>query len=340
MRLKEFDYNLPKELIAQKPIRPRDHSRMMVLDKNKKIIKHCRFFDIEKFFKKGDVLVLNNTKVFKARLIGKVGESKVEIFLLRQNKEEFWQVLAKPGKKLKQDKEIVFSEKLKAKLVEKLDGGIYLIDFNLSNSELFKIIDKIGHVPVPPYIKKEPEKEEDYQTVYAQNIGSVAAPTAGFHFTKELIEKLKYKGVIFKYVTLHVGLGTFQPVKIDNIKDHKMHSEFVSISKDTADYINKAKKDEQSIISVGTTACRVLEGVASLNNGLLVEYNGDVDIFMYPGYDFKIIDGLITNFHLPKSTLLMLVSALAGNRLIKKAYKEAIDNRYRFFSFGDAMFIS
>ncbi len=338
MRTSEFDYNLPKKLIAQEPVRPRDHSRLMVLDRQKRSIKHRHFFDIGEFLKKGDLLVLNDTKVFKARLEAKVGEAEVEIFLLRPMGKA-WQTMAKPGRKLKEDKEIVLKGGLKARLIEKKQDGTYIIQFKVDNEKLFKIIEKIGHVPVPPYVEKEPERPEDYQTVYAEHTGSVAAPTAGFHFTKELIEKLKRKGVEFKYITLHVGIGTFQPVKTEEIEDHKMHSEFVSISEQAAEDINKAKEEGRRVISAGTTTCRALEGVAGKHGGKLKEYSGDVNIFMYPGYVFKIVDGLITNFHLPRSTLLMLASALAGRELVMKAYDMAVKEEYRFYSFGDAMLV-
>ncbi|MCX8015729.1 MAG: tRNA preQ1(34) S-adenosylmethionine ribosyltransferase-isomerase QueA [Patescibacteria group bacterium] len=344
MKLEEFNYYLPKEYIAQKPISPRDHSRLMVVNRKEKKISHHYFYEIEKFLQKGDVLVLNNSKVIPARLIGKKPETggRVEILLLRPETKKLthyqwikkWVVIGKPG--LSEGQKIIFEKGLTA-VVKKSVNYERVIEFNCHGEKLKKIIYQIGQAPTPPYIKRMSNLKE-YQTVYAKNLGSVAAPTAGFHFTPRLIKKLKAKGVVFKYITLHVGLGTFQPVKVDEIEKHKMHSEWAEIDKKTAAFLNQAKKSYKRIIAVGTTTTRALEGFAD-KKGYLRFGQKFVDIFIYPGYQFKFIDALITNFHLPKSTLLMLVSAFAGKDLIFKAYQEAVKKKYRFFSFGDAMFI-
>lgn len=344
MKLEEFNYYLPKEYIAQKPISPRDHSRLMVVNRKERKISHHYFYEIEKFLQKGDILVLNNSKVIPARLIGKKPETggKVEILLLRPETKKLthyqwtkkWIVIGRPG--LSEGQKIIFEKDLTA-VVKKSVNYERVIEFNCHGEKLKKIIYQIGQAPTPPYIKRMSNLKE-YQTVYAKNLGSVAAPTAGFHFTPRLIKKLKAKGVVFKYITLHVGLGTFQPVKVDEIEKHKMHSEWAEIDKKTAAFLNQAKKNQKRIIAVGTTTTRALEGFAD-KKGHLRFGQRFVDIFIYPGYQFKFIDALITNFHLPKSTLLMLVSAFAGKDLIFKAYKEAIKKKYRFFSFGDAMFI-
>jgi S-adenosylmethionine:tRNA ribosyltransferase-isomerase len=343
MELKKFDYNLPKNLIAQKPISPRDHSRLLLLSKKNGRILHKHFYDIIDYLKSGDVLVLNNTKVMAARLIGKraITHGKVEVFLLNKVKTNIWECLI-GGHKRKENLEVEFSGGLKAKFLKNNFNGTWNVKFNKSGADFMKLINKIGRVPLPPYIKREQKLKSDqknYQTIYADDkkIGSVAAPTAGFHFTKKLINQLKKKGVQFEYVTLQVGLGTFAPVKVDDITKHKMHAEYVEVNKKTINNIIKAKKQGRRIIAVGTTSVRTLESVfkkVSVKNQAFW-----TDIFIYPGYKFKIIDGLITNFHLPKSTLLMLVSAFASREKIFKAYQQAIKKKYRFFSYGDAMLI-
>ena len=363
MKLSAFDYNLPKELIAQEPMKPRDHSRLLILDKKTGKIEHKKFYNIIEYFKKGDVLVMNNSKVFPARLIGKRKNTggKVEVFLLKKIKDKTWQCLV-GGRRARAGLEIEFNKKLKCILKKDNKDSTWEVEFNLNNKEMMQVIEKIGKVPLPPYIKRVDSRKQitdsrNYQTVYADEnkIGSVAAPTAGFHFTPELIKKLKKKGVQIEYITLHVGLGTFAPVKTDDITKHKMHAEYVEIEKDVLKRIIKAKKEKRRIVAVGTTSVRTLEAVASqfsiftrqastsnfqfLNNFQFKNFKKFVNIFIYPGYKFKIVDAMITNFHLPKSTLLMLVSAMAGQDNIKKAYKEAIKKKYRFYSYGDAMFI-
>jgi S-adenosylmethionine:tRNA ribosyltransferase-isomerase len=352
MKLKDFDYNLPKELIAQKPVYPRDHSRLLVLDRKTKKISHHHFYEIgippTGGLHQGDVLVLNNTKVVPARLIGKKVETggKVEVFLIKPKVKDLkeykwlkeWIVIGSP--KLNQGQKIVFNKGLEGEIIKVL-GQERIIRFNKSGEYLKKIIFQIGQTPIPPYIKspdKENKLQKEYQTVFAKYLGSVAAPTAGFHFTPQLLKQLQKQGVKIEYVTLHVGLGTFQPVKEENITKHQMHSEWAMIDKATAKRLNQYKKNGQRIISVGTTACRTLESFCG-KNGKLKSGARFTNIFIYPSYKFRFIDGLITNFHLPKSTLLMLVSALAGQQLIKKVYQEAIKKKYRFYSFGDAMLI-
>lgn len=346
MLLREFDYNLPKNLIAQKPISPRDYSRLLVLNRKNKLISHNHFYKIDKFLKKGDVLVLNKSKVIPARIFGKkTTGGKIEILLLRPNIKNLkkyiwcdeWRIINSPNLKIGQ--KIIFTEGLKGEII-KVFGFQKIIKFNKKGEKLKNLIYKIGLVPIPPYIKSkkiDSKLKKDYQTIFAKNIGSVAAPTAGFHFTGNLIRKLKKKGIKFKYIVLHVGFGTFAPVKTEKIEDHKMEKEWVEIDKKTADFLNKAKKDKRRIIAVGTTTTRALESFT--NNNKLNFGNKFVDIFICPGYKFQFIDSLITNFHLPKSTLLMLVFAFADKELALKAYQEAIKKKYRFYSFGDAMFI-
>lgn len=344
MKLKDFDYNLPNELIAQEPIRPRDYSRLLVLDKKTGQIEHKYFFDISGYLKSGDVLVLNNSKVFPARLFGKksLTGGRVEIFLHKKIDDNIWQCLVRNGKV---DAEIVFEKGLRAEIIKKNEDETYNVKFNKSGGRFMHLVKKIGQIPLPPYIrqekniKKQDSKDRLYQTIYADDkkTGSVAAPTAGLHFTPRLIKQLKKKGVQIEYITLHVGLGTFAPVKTDDIAKHKMHAEWVEIDSGTVDRIKKAKKEKRRIIAVGTTSTRSLESALPGNKK---SFAGWVNIFIYPPYKFKIVDAMITNFHLPKSTLLMLVSALAGKKNIDRAYKEAIKKKYRFFSFGDAMFIS
>ena len=341
MNINDFDYDLPQELIAQTPLKNRSDSKLMVLNKDNGDIKHDYFYNITNYFNKGDVLILNDTKVIPARLIGEKEDTKahIELLLLNDLGNDIWECLAKPQKRLHKDTIVVFGNgMLKVRVEEVLDEGIVHVKL-LYDGILMEILDKLGTMPLPPYIHEKLQDNNRYQTVYAKNIGSAAAPTAGLHFTKELLKELENKGVIIKYVTLHVGLGTFRPVMEENILEHKMHSEFFIMNKDVAETLNLAKQDGRKIYAVGTTSCRTIETVASKNNGKFVAMSGNTDIFIYPGYKFQGIDGLITNFHLPKSTLVMLVSALAGRENILNAYKIAIQNNYRFFSFGDAMLI-
>ncbi len=339
MKLSEFNYSLPANLIANKPASPRDSSRFLVANYRTKNFSHHIFKDILDILQKGDVLVFNNTKVFPARLLGnKETSGKVEVFLLQDLGRENWKVII-GGKRMKQNIKIIFNKNFYCTVKKRIENNIWEVKFNLIGAKLNKEIEKIGHVPIPPYIKNsdsETKLKKEYQTVYAKHRGSVAAPTAGFHFTKDLMSKLKKKGVIFKYVTLHVGLGTFEPVKTERIEDHKIHSEFGILDKKTANYLNSAKKSGKRIVVVGTTALRVLEAFSDKNGNLISQKNW-ISIFIYPGYKFKFVNNLITNFHLPKSTLLMLISALAGKSFVDKMYKEAIKNEYRFYSFGDAM---
>ena len=341
MDVKDFDYDLPEELIAQDPLEDRSSSRLMVLDKKTGEVSHHIFKEIIKYLRPGDCLVLNNTKVIPARLYGvKEGTmAKIEILLLKRKQNDVWETLVKPGKKAKPGTKIIFGDGiLTGEVIDVVDDGNRLIQFSYDG--IFEeILDKLGQMPLPPYITHQLKDKNRYQTVYAKYDGSAAAPTAGLHFTKELLNEVKEKGVDIAEVTLHVGLGTFRPVKVDNVLDHHMHSEFYMVSQEAADKINNAKKNGRRIISVGTTSTRTLESAAD-ENGMLHECSGWTDIFIYPGYKFKVIDCLITNFHLPQSTLVMLVSALAGREHILSAYKKAVEEKYRFFSFGDAMFIT
>ncbi len=342
MNINEFDYDLPKELIAQTPLKDRSSSKLMIMNKDDGSIKHEVFSNIINYLNKGDVLVLNDTKVIPARLIGEKEDTKavIELLLLKEIGDDTWACLAKPGKRLKIGTIVSFGDGLlKAKIIEKMDEGIVHVKL-LYEGILMEILDKLGTMPLPPYIHEKLVDQSRYQTVYAKNVGSAAAPTAGLHFTKELLKKIEEKGIIITYVTLHVGLGTFRPVEVDNILEHKMHSEYYVMNEDTANILNSAKEEGRRIIAVGTTSTRTLETIASNNNGKFVPCSGDTNIFIYPGYEFKAIDALITNFHLPKSTLIMLVSALSSREYILNSYKEAINNNYRFFSFGDAMFIT
>lgn len=334
----QFDFYLPKEQIAQQSVEPRDHSRLLVLDRGTGKRQHGRFFGILDEIQEGDVLVMNQTKVFKARLHGDVQGKKIEVFLLRAD-EQVWDALLKPGRKAQVGDEIVFGE-LKAIVKEKREDGVCKLQFPIEKDEVIDFANQYGEIPVPPYVEAQPEAFEKYQTVYAKDTGSVAAPTAGFHFTEELLEKIKGKGVQIEFVTLHVGIGTFRPIKTDTIEEHEMHAEFVQIESGVAKRINKAKQEGRRIIAVGTTSVRSLEG-AAIEKGRLPKEGiaKDVNLFISPGYEFKIVDALITNFHLPKSSLLVLVSALAGRKNILAAYKEAVEKGYRFFSFGDAMLI-
>jgi S-adenosylmethionine:tRNA ribosyltransferase-isomerase len=334
-KLDDFDYVLPTELIAQSPLDRRDSSRLLVLDKNSGVIKHKTFTDILDYIEKGDCLVINNTRVMPARLIGTTlkNNSSIEILLLNRKTDNVWETLVKPGKKARVGDAFSFSDILKAKVIEVLENGNRLIEFEFQGI-WEEILDKLGQIPLPPYITKKLDDPEKYQTVYSKVLGSSAAPTAGLHFTHELMDKIEEKGAEIAEVTLHVGLGTFRPVKVANPKDHKMHSEFYEVREDSARKIREAKG---RIIAVGTTSCRVLETLSSKNN--IKATSGWTDIFIYPPYEFKVVDKLITNFHLPKSTLMMLVSSLAGYDNIMNAYKTAVLEKYRFFSFGDAMFI-
>lgn len=340
MKTDDFDYELPEELIAQTPLEKRDSSRLLILDKKTGDIEHKHFSNIIDYLEKDDVLVLNNTKVLPARLIGEKEETKavIEILLLKNIKDDIWECLVKPARRIKVGTIVSFGDGLlKAKCIKELDEGIRHFEL-IYDGILYEILDKLGTMPLPPYIHEKLADQSRYQTVYAKEIGSAAAPTAGLHFTEELLKKIKDKGITICYVTLHVGLGTFRPVNVENVNEHKMHSEYYEMSRDVAKILNDAKKNNKRIISVGTTSTRVLETVVSKYNEFR-ECSGFTDIFIYPGYKFRAINALITNFHLPKSTLVMLVSALAGKDNILNAYKIAVKEKYRFFSFGDAMFI-
>lgn len=342
MNVSDFDYELPKELIAQTPLKVRDSSRLLVMDKTTGDIKHEHFNNIIDYLHKGDVLVLNDTKVIPARLIGVKEETGaiIELLLLKDLGEDKWECLSKPAKRLKIGTIVSFGNgDLKARVVEKFDEGLTHVEL-IYDGILMEILDKLGSMPLPPYIHEKLEENNRYQTVYAKNIGSAAAPTAGLHFTPELLKKIEDNGITIVYVTLHVGLGTFRPVEVENILEHHMHSEFYVIDDETANTLNKAKDEARRIIAVGTTSTRTLETIASNNNGRFKASSGNTDIFIYPSYEFKAIDCLITNFHLPKSTLVMLVSALSSRENILNAYKVAVLEKYRFFSFGDAMFIT
>ena len=340
MNLKDFNYDLPEELIAQDPLEDRSSSRLMVLHKDTGSIEHKIFRDIIDYLNPGDCLVINDTKVIPARLMGIKEDTgaAIEVLLLKRNADDVWECLVKPGKKARTGARIVFGEGLLVgEIVDVIEDGNRMIKFHYEG--IFEeILDKLGQMPLPPYITHKLQDKNRYQTVYARNEGSAAAPTAGLHFTKELLEKIKEKGVNVVSITLHVGLGTFRPVKVDKIEEHHMHTETFNISKEAADTINRARAAGGRVIAVGTTSCRTLESAAA-DDGTIPARSGDTDIFIYPGYKFKAIDCLITNFHLPESTLIMLVSALAGRDNIMNAYETAVKERYRFFSFGDAMFI-
>ena len=340
MRTDDFDFELPEELIAQTPLDKRDSSKLLVLNKNNGAIEHKYFTDIIDYLQSGDVLVLNDTKVIPARLYGVKEDTgaAIEILMLKDLGNNKWECLTKPAKRVKIDTVIKFSDKLSAKCVSVGEEGIREFEL-IYNGILYEILDELGEMPLPPYIHEKLEDKDRYQTVYAKNIGSAAAPTAGLHFTESLLKQIEEKGIKVLYVTLHVGLGTFRPVNVEDVTKHKMHSEFYQMSKEVADELNWAKAEGRRIISVGTTSTRTLETIAGLY-GEFRECCGNTEIFIYPGYEFKAIDALITNFHLPKSTLIMLISALAGKDNVMKAYAEAVKERYRFFSFGDSMFIN
>lgn len=340
MKVSDFNYELPKELIAQHPYDKRDEARLMVLDKKSKNIEHKVFKDVIDYLNPGDCLVINNTKVIPARLYGKKDTgANVEFLLLKRLENDCWEAMVRPGNKLKPGSKVSFGDGLlKATVLEVLEGGNRKVEFEY-NGIFNEILDQIGLMPLPPYITEASrEDNEKYQTVYAKYEGSAAAPTAGLHFTEELLEQIKKKGIEVANVTLHVGIGTFRPVKVETVEEHEMHTEHYYIKKEDADKINKAKENGHKVIACGTTSCRVLESVAD-DKGLVKEVEGDTSIFIYPGYKFKCIDSLITNFHLPESTLIMLVSTLAGKDFIMNAYNEAVKERYKFFSFGDAMII-
>lgn len=340
MNVKDYDYDLPEELIAQDPLEDRSSSRLMVLDRQTGDVEHRHFTDILEYLHPGDCLVINNTKVIPARLFGvkEDTQAKIEVLLLKRKENDIWETLVKPGKKAKPGTKLVFGDGLlTAEVVDVVEEGNRLIQFHYDG--IFEeILDQLGQMPLPPYITHQLKDKNRYQTVYAKYDGSAAAPTAGLHFTKELLQKVKDMGVDIAEVTLHVGLGTFRPVKVENVLDHHMHSEFYMVSQEAADKINRAKESGHRVIAVGTTSTRTLEAAAD-ENGRLHETSGWTEIFIYPGYQFKVIDALITNFHLPQSTLVMLVSALAGREHVLHAYETAVKERYRFFSFGDAMLI-
>ena len=340
MKTSDFYYELPKELIAQTPVEPRDSSRLLVLDRRDGSVEHRHFYDIIDYLREGDLIVANDSRVLPARIFGvKDGTgARVEFLLLKQISGNRWETLCKPGKKAREGAKFTFGDGLlRAEVAEVREDGNRVVDFDCDES-FFATLDKIGQMPLPPYITAELQDKERYQTVYSHELGSAAAPTAGLHFTEELMEKIRRKGVKIEYVTLHVGLGTFRPVKVDDVTRHKMHSEHYEIPAETARLINETKQNGGRVIAVGTTSCRTLESVAT-QYGAVKPCEGYTDIFIYPGYPFKVLDGLVTNFHLPESTLIMLVSAFAGYDNVMNAYKIAVEERYRFFSFGDAMII-
>jgi S-adenosylmethionine:tRNA ribosyltransferase-isomerase len=339
MKTSDFYYDLPHELIAQTPLKDRQKSRMMVLDRSKSEVEHKIFENIVDYINPGDTLVLNDTRVIPARLYGHRPnkEEKIEVLLLKQKEGDKWQTLVKPGKKCKIGEVIEFSDKLSLEVIDILEDGQRVVEFKYDG--IFnEILDELGTMPLPPYITEKLDDQDRYQTIYNKNRGSAAAPTAGLHFTKEVLKELEDKGVNLVYVTLHVGLGTFRPVKVDDVTKHDMHSEYYIITKEACDVINETKRRGNRVIAVGTTSCRVLES-ATADDGIIYPHAEETKIFIYPGYKFKMIDGLLTNFHLPESTLIMLVSALATKDKIMDAYKIAVENKYRFFSFGDCMLI-
>ena len=340
MKTSDFYYELPKELIAQTPVEPRDSSRLLVLDRRDGSVEHRHFYDIIDYLHEGDLIVANDSRVLPARIFGVKDETgaRVEFLLLKQISGNRWETLCKPGKKARKGAKFTFGDGLlRAEVADVREDGNRVVDFDCDES-FFATLDKIGQMPLPPYITAELQDKERYQTVYSHELGSAAAPTAGLHFTEELMDRIRQKGVKIAYVTLHVGLGTFRPVKVDDVTRHKMHSEHYEIPAETARLINETKQNGGRVIAVGTTSCRTLESVAT-QYGAVKPCEGYTDIFIYPGYPFKVLDGLVTNFHLPESTLIMLVSAFAGYDNVMNAYKIAVEERYRFFSFGDAMFI-
>ena len=341
MKTSDFDYELPQELIAQTPIEPRDHSRLLVYDRADHSVQHLHFYDLPRFLNPGDVMVVNDTRVIPARLLGEKEETHVpvEIRLLKRLEKDLWEALVRPGRRLAPGTWCSFGDGLlRAEIVDRAPEGARLVRFHYQGV-FEEILDQLGQMPLPPYIKEELQDGERYQTVYSKVVGSAAAPTAGLHFTPELLENVQAMGVKLAYVTLHVGLGTFRPVKVDDVEAHDMHAEFCAIPQETADLVNQTKANGGRIICVGTTSCRTIESAAD-ENGVLHPFSGETDIFIYPSYRFKVMDALITNFHLPESTLLMLVSAFGGYEHMMQAYRIAVAEGYRFFSFGDAMFIS
>jgi len=339
MKTSDFYYDLPEQLIAQTPLENRANSRLLVLNKESGEISHTKFFELKKYLKSGDCLVLNNTRVLPARIYGIREDTGavVEFVLLKQKEINVWECLAGPGKKAKTGHNFKFSDKLSATVTQVLENGNRILQFS-AKGDFFAVLDEVGQMPLPPYIKEKLNDKERYQTVYSKELGSAAAPTAGLHFTNEILEELKQMGVNIAYVTLHVGLGTFRPVKVEDVTKHKMHSEQYFVSCEAADIINNTKTNGGRVICVGTTSCRTIESVAQ-KYGEIKDSSGDTEIFIYPGYSFKCMDALITNFHLPESTLIMLVSAFAGYESTMNAYKSAVEEEYRFFSFGDAMLI-
>lgn len=339
MQLEDFDYELPEELIAQKPVEPRNSSRLMVLNPEEKSIEHRHFYELGNFLAPGDALILNDTRVLPARLHGRREPTgaHIEVFLLRRLDRDSWETLVRPGKKAQVGQVIRFSDELSAEVTAHMDFGGRIVKFR-SDGIFEEILDRLGETPLPPYIHERLEDRERYQTVYCREEGSAAAPTAGLHFTKEQLAELKAKGVNIGFVTLHVGLGTFRPVSVSRIEEHKMHSEYYQLPEETAALIRRTKEAGRRVVAVGTTSIRTLESAAE-ENGCMAAKSGWTDIFIYPGYRFKIVDALVTNFHLPKSTLLMLISAFAGREFVLRAYEEAVREKYRFFSFGDAMFL-
>ena len=341
MKKSDFYYNLPEELIAQTPVTPRDHSRLMVVDRESGVITHRHFYNLCDILQKGDLLVMNDSRVLPARLYGEKVDNGtfIEFLLLEQKGDKLWEIICRPGKKAKVGTKFSFGGgKLLAEVVEVKPDGNRIVQFSCDGN-FYTVLDEIGQMPLPPYITKKLEDKERYQTVYSRELGSAAAPTAGLHFTKEMLQALREKGVETAFVTLHVGLGTFRPVKEDDVLQHKMHSEHYHLPQETVDKILQTKQNGGRVIAVGTTSCRTLEAVATEHDGKLVAADGYTDIFIYPGYQFKVLDGLVTNFHLPESTLIMLVSALLGYEKTMHAYDVAVNERYRFFSFGDAMCI-
>ena len=340
MKTSDFYYDLPEELIAQTPVEPRDSSRMMVYNRKTKEVLHKHFYDVIDFLNESDALIVNDSRVLPARIYGtKIPTgANVEFLLLKQVKDKVWETLVKPGKKARTGDSFTFGDGIMTgKVIDVLEDGNRIVEFKC-DSNFYETLDKIGQMPLPPYIHEKLKDKERYQTVYSHELGSAAAPTAGLHFTDELLEKIKAKGIKIGYVTLHVGLGTFRPVKVDDVTTHKMHSEHYEVPEETAKLIEETKKNGKRVIAVGTTSCRTLESVAK-EHGKVVPCEGWTDIFIYPGFEFKVLDGLITNFHLPESTLIMLVSAFAGYDEVMGIYKEAVKEKYRFFSFGDSMFI-
>lgn len=338
MRVEDFDYVLPEELIAQTPLQDRSSSRLLVMDKKTGELSHHHFYEIVDMIDPSSVLVLNNTKVLPSRIYGKKEDTDASIeFLLLKDQKDYWETLVRPARRVHVGTKVNFSNILEAEVVKKLEDGLCYVKFKYEGIFLEKL-EKLGEMPLPPYIHEKLKDQSRYQTVYAKNLGSAAAPTAGLHFTNELLEKLKNKGVTICYITLHIGLGTFRSVSVENVEEHNMHSEHYFMTQEVADILNKAKSEGRKIVSVGTTSTRTLESIYTKYN-TFKEVSEDTNIFIYPGYEFKAVDQLITNFHLPKSTLVMLVSAFSSLQYIKKAYEVAIENKYRFFSFGDAMFI-